>query len=129
METPAAYIGNVDVDGRFKLGILGPNEVPVSYPGALSAPGMRIPRLTADGQWQATYGTGYAGGAAAAVFANLLGALGKKEPKELIDLVRKTARHLDQRDPTISVIDQTAALGAATASNKATPSAHNVCGQ
>jgi hypothetical protein len=124
-QSSAAFIGDVDVDGRFKLGILSTKEVLVSYPGALWAPGTRIPRLGADGLWQATYGAGYASAAAAAVFANLLGARGKTAPGDLLDLVRKTLRHVDTREPAIGIIDQAAALASAGA---APPELKTSCG-
>lgn len=124
----SAFIGNVDVDGRFKLGLLALDERPVIYPGALWAPGSRIPRLGADGMWQATYGAGYASATAAAVFANLLGALGKTTSDELLDRVRKTVHHFDARDPAIGVIDQAAALKAAGPLKPDSVDRKKVCG-
>lgn len=110
-QSSVAFVASADVDGRFKLGLLSvADEVPVSYPGALWVSGTRIPRLGADGMWQATYGTGYATAAAAAVFANLLGVLGKTAPDEVLNRVRSTVRQLDPHDPGIGIVDQAAAL-------------------
>jgi hypothetical protein len=48
---PALFVASGDVDGRFKGALLSSNDELTSYPGAVWAPGMRIPRLTGDGMW------------------------------------------------------------------------------
>ena len=110
-DIPAAFVASVDVDGKFKGGVLSTKEVVASYPGAVWAPGTRIPRLTADGTWQTTYGIAYATATAAAAIANVAGGTGIKEPKALIDLIKGTLQHREDR-PEIGIIDQTAALKA-----------------
>jgi hypothetical protein len=124
----AAFIGNADVDGRFKLATLDPQEVPLSYPGALWSVGTRIPRLAADGMWEAAYGSGFASATAAAVFANILSKFGKTAPADLVDRVRKTVRQLDIRDPAIGVIDQKAALEGAKSTRSDPPETGKACG-
>jgi hypothetical protein len=106
----AALVSSVDVDGQFKAGLLGQDETPIGYPGALSAPGMRIPRLAPNGMWQATFGTAYAAATAAAAFANILAATGRKAPQELLQRARDTSQHSDRRNPSVAIIDQKAAL-------------------
>jgi hypothetical protein len=126
---PAAFIGTVDIDGRFKASLLSYSEEPARYPGALWAPGTRIPRLTTDGMWQTTYGREYAAAAAAAVFANIAAAADIKDPHEIISTVRRTLRFLDGRDREIGIIDQTAALGTAAAPADQGNPPPNVCGK
>jgi hypothetical protein len=128
-DADAAYVVNVDVDGRFKLSTLSSDEVPSRFPGALGAPGTRIPRLEADGQWRATYGTGYAASTAAAVFANLLGVVGKIDSKHLIELARRTARQTDPRDSTTEVIDQMAAMSASEIPTQTIAGSDTACGR
>jgi hypothetical protein len=106
---PAAFVASTDVDGKFKGAVLSFDESLASYPGAIWAPGMRIPRLTADGMWQTTYGSAYAAATAAAAIANVAAGSGIKEPKKLIDLIAGTLRHLDS-SPDIGIVDQTTAL-------------------
>jgi hypothetical protein len=124
---PAAFIADADVDGRFKLGLLASDETPVGYPGAIWAPGTRIPKLAPDGMWQAGWGSGYATAVAGSVFANILGVTGKARPDELLALVRKSLQHPDPRNPENGVIDQTAALGGA-ARPGSTTSPGKACG-
>jgi len=96
--------------GSSKAGLLGPDETPAGYPGALSAPGMRISQLAPNGMWQASYGSGYAAANATAVFANILAANGKKAPQALLQRVRETSQHPDRRNPSVAIVDQKAAL-------------------
>lgn len=123
----AAFVASVDVDGRFKSGLLSLDEAPISYPGALWVPGTRVPRLGADGMWQATYGSSYATATATAVFANLLGALGKTKPEDSVNRVRSTLRYLDPRNPEIGIVDQIAALAASKPDSVATDR-KSICG-
>jgi hypothetical protein len=125
---PAGFVASVDVDGKFKGGVLSFDESLASYPGAIWAPGMRIPRLTADGMWQTTYGTAYAVATAAAAIANVAAGTGIKEPKELMDLIARTLQHLDNR-PDIGIIDQTAALKQAGPISVANVPQQSTCGK
>jgi hypothetical protein len=106
----AIFVANVDVDGRFKGALLSASEEPTSYPGALWAPGTRIPRLMADAMWETTYGSTYAAAMAAAVVANVVAGTERKPPGEIIAAVRKSLYSPDSRNPTIGVISQAAAL-------------------
>jgi hypothetical protein len=110
---PAVFVASVDIDGRFKGATLNLDEEPISYPGALWAPGTRIPRLTSDAVWQTTYGTPYAAAAATAVIANVAAAVGdKRSAKELVDLIKRSRRYLQQPGSDTGVIDQVGALQA-----------------
>ena len=106
---PAGFVANVDVDGRFKAGLLSSDDSIASYPGAIWAPGMRIPRLTSDGTWQTTYGGPFAAATAAAAIVNIASASGIKEPAKLMDAIRGTLQHPDT-GPEIGIVDQAAAL-------------------
>jgi hypothetical protein len=106
----ALFVGSVDVDGGYKGATLSFQEVFATYPGAVWAPGTRIPRLTGDGTWQTTYGSSYAVATAGAAIANIFLATPDKAPREIMAAVRKSAQFLDRRDPKIGVIDQRAAL-------------------
>jgi len=107
---PAVFAASVDVDGRSKGATLSLSEQPLSYKGALWAPGTRIPRLTADGIWQTTYGNHFAAVTAAAVAANVFSALDSAGPADVVNLLRHTVRHIGQEDANVGVLDQTAAL-------------------
>lgn len=107
---PAVFAASVDVDGRFKGATLSFNEERLSYKGALWAPGTRIPRQTADGIWQTTYGNHFAAAAAAAVTANVFSALDGAGSADVVKLLRDTVRHIGQQDDNVGVLDQTAAL-------------------
>jgi hypothetical protein len=120
------FVANVDVDGRFKGALLSLEEEALSYPGALWAPGTRIPRLMADAMWETTYGSTYASATAAAVVANVVAATERKPPGEIIAAIRQSAYVPGGRDPTIGVISQAGALSL-TATNPA-PMA-SACGQ
>lgn len=108
---PAGFVANVDVDGRFKAGLLSSDDSIASYPGAIWAPGMRIPRLTSDGTWQTTYGSPFAAATAAAAIANIASGSGIKEPARLMEAIRGTLQRPDT-GPDIGIVDQAAALKA-----------------
>jgi hypothetical protein len=119
---PAAFVANVDIDGRFKAGLLSSDDSIASYPGAIWAPGMRIPRLTSDGTWQTTYGNPFAAATAAAAIANIASGSGIKEPAKLMDAIRGTLQRLDT-GPEIGIVDQVAALKALSDPAPAAPAA------
>jgi hypothetical protein len=109
----ALFVGSVDVDGRFKGATLvarGDKEELTSYPGAIWAPGTRIPRFMSDGTWQTTYGSPYAVATAAAVTANLFTATENATVGQIAAAVRKSVQVLDRHDAAIGVVDQQAAL-------------------
>ena len=127
---PALFVASSDVDGRFKGAILSSNDELTSYPGAVWAPGMRIPRLTADGMWSTTYGSTYALAIAAAVAANVAAAsANKKTPTELVTLLKASLRSPGGGQSDVQLIDQAAALNAAAPSPTAGTSARSICGQ
>jgi hypothetical protein len=125
---PALFVASSDVDGIFKGAILSSNDELTSYPDAVWAPGMRIPRLTADGMWSTTYGNTYALAIAAAVAANVAAASAdKKTSTELVTLLKASLRRPDGRQSDVELLDQPAALNAAAPSPAA--SASSVCSQ
>jgi hypothetical protein len=127
---PALFVASSDVDGRFKGAMLSSDDELTSYPGAVWAPGMRIPRLTADGMWSTTYGGTYAVATAAAVTANVAAASAdKKTPTELVTLLKASLRRPGGGQSDVQLIDQSAALNAAAPSPAAGASAHSICGQ
>jgi hypothetical protein len=111
---PALFVASSDVDGRFKGGLWSFEDELTSYPGAVWAPGTRIPRLTDGGMWLTTYGSAYAVATAAAVAANVAAAsANQKTPGELVALLKASLRSPGDRHSDVHLIDQSAALQAA----------------
>ncbi|MEA3066947.1 MAG: hypothetical protein QOK41_354 [Sphingomonadales bacterium] len=127
---PALFVASSDVDGRFKGALLSFNDELTSYPGAVWAPGMRIPRLTGDGMWLTTYGSPYAVATAVAVAANVAAASADKvAPGELVALLKASLRSPGDRHSDVHLIDQSAALKAAAPPPAAGAPAHSICGE
>jgi hypothetical protein len=110
-----AFVANADVDGRFTLDFLNSDNVAASFPHALWAPGLRIPRLGPYGVWTAgSLGNQFAAVAAAAVAANIMAAGFQGSPRDIIELLRKTSRQVGPQ-ADVKIIDQAAALAAVSA--------------